>query len=189
MPARLGRAICKIKITPVEELEGLDGDLRNTIATEVGKKFSSKNYFEDLNIAVTAVISGYENKEPTYMEAEDSEVQLSQIFDSPLFLIKNTGRKYESSSKLGDESNYNVNIYVGSTLITSAGPGETYWYSGNPTQFTIKSVESDGSPITGVGNAVSYLIFVRYPTFYMLYLTDEDGNYLLTEDGQYIIAE
>ena len=164
----------KVRVWPEEAVTDKGGTVKYVTAGEVGKRFGvskemdeRSTYFFDLD--TTGEVQGYASGQPYYKEAPfnvDTQ-HISSERGANVIFIKNTGRKYVSSSNLGAKANWSVKIMAGENdkeCLGVLGPGGGMiagWDVNcklDCTHFFVRTVNNNGTNGTMDNMAVKFLI-------------------------------
>jgi hypothetical protein len=155
-----------ISVTPIEGLTDENGGTHDVISGEVNKSLGGDGEVKISNYAGTAANQGFLNGAAYYKEAIDSAdtVSISSETTASFVFIKNTGRKFESTSTLGDALSKAIKVMVGTTAVSILEPGECIVLKDvnmgiNASTIYVRTVDLDGGNNTSAGHlAVEYLV-------------------------------
>lgn len=160
----------KISVEPREELTDEQGNTKNVISGEVGKRLGGTGVAVVTNYAGNAGAQGYKDGSVYYQEIFDStynqctgsgdELSASFIF------IKNTGHTYSSSTVLGETLSKALGVYLnpGTTTLSILDPGECLVFKDDnagidSTDILLRTVDLDGSENASAGHlAMEFLL-------------------------------
>jgi len=177
-----------VSATPVEELTHEQGsDVTKIVATEVGTALGGGGDSVDLtNYSGTAVKQGYKDGAVSYIDITHSEggTQLTAERAPDFVFVKNTGRKFSSTTVLGDVTTDCVMVVVkdvGNTLyyeIAWLKPGQAAVFPGGALNLTITQFGVSGGDLHGLNSSggTDAPIFAR--TFESDGSAASDGNAL-----------
>jgi len=153
----------KISVEPREELTDEQGNTKNVISGEVGKRLGGSGVAVVTNYAGNAGAQGYTNGVVAYKRAVDNTTtSVSTVSGLSLLFLKNTGHKYSSATTLGEKLDRALRVTVGGITISVLDPGEPFGplkddNAGIGT-IHVQTVDLDDSVnITGEGLAFEFL--------------------------------
>jgi len=160
----------KINVEPREELTDEQGNTKNVISGEVGKRLGGSGVAVVTDYAGGNSAQGYKDGSVYYQEIHDSTYNQStgggaEITASFMF-IKNTGHTYSSATVLGEPLNKALGVYLnpGTTTISILDPGECLVFKDDnagidPTDIVLRTVDLDGSENASAGHlALEFLV-------------------------------
>lgn len=158
-----GQYSIRYSVEPQEELTTLNSTSKYVIASEIGEKFFNTVELTNQGVGF-GTANGFADGAAFYKEVTDTKATIFTGSRSVVF-FKNTGYEFSTSAALGDANTRRIEIYSGTpNLVSSLGAGEAiclYDTNGEiPTSnLYFRTVEADGSAITGTGNALEHLVY------------------------------
>ena len=148
-----------------EELTDEQGNTKNVISGEVGKRLGGSGVAVVTAYSDSVVNQGYKDATVNYVEVVDSDDQnLSGELSASFVFIKNTGHTFSSATALGVALAKSVKVMIATTMISILDAGESIVLRDDNagivcTGIHVRTVDTDGSANASAGHlAVEYLV-------------------------------
>ena len=159
----------KISVEPREELTDEQGNTKNVISGEVGKRLGGTGVAVVTDYSAVALAQGYTNGVVNYKEIIDSDYCIINSVSPSFVFIKNTGHAFSSATELGEKLTKSIGVYILTppstyTRISVLNAGEPFICKDdnagiNTAFYYFRTIDTDGSLNASAGHlAVEYLM-------------------------------
>ena len=163
----------RVHCTPLEDIQDENSQIHTVMSSEIGRTLGGAGecVIADYNpalggtVAADAAVQGYLNKAPSYLSADDGgdTTDISSETTASFVFIKNTGRKFDTVTALGDAYTASLKVMSASTMISVLAPGEAIILKDanrglNCTTIHVRTVATNGTTTSDGNLAVEYLV-------------------------------
>lgn len=153
-----------ISVTPIETLTDDNSNEHDIIASDVSKTLGCSGIAASVTYGNTSSVQGYNAGSPYYLDVPDgTSVALSTEISAKFVFIKNTGKEFNTTSALGDDFAYSIEVKIGTTLIAILDAGEGIVLKDdnggiNASNINLKTVTTAGAPASAGDLAAEFLV-------------------------------